>query len=240
VVGRPILERQGRTMRFTPDGETLLAEARVIVSAHDDALDRLGIGAADATSFGIGSTEHAADHLLPAINSAVAMHFPDVRVTFRLDRGSSLVDALGRGTLDVALLIGDSRTPDSAYVADLPLSWYAAPGWIAPLPSKALPIVVIDDPCTIRRKALRTLAEANRRSVITGEAGHLAGVLNAARAGVGVALLAHLGPPPEGLEQRFDLPPAEPEPLHLSARRDSSARLVAVISTSVRAALTPV
>jgi DNA-binding transcriptional LysR family regulator len=52
-----------------------------------------------------------------------------------------------------------------------------------------------------------------------GEAAYLAGVLNAARGGLGVALLAGSGAAPEGLVPRVDLPPVTPEPLYLRVRK---------------------
>ena len=51
---------------------------------------------------------------------------------------------------------------------------------------------------------------------MVGDAAYLAGVLNAARAGLGVTLLALAGPPPEGLIERHDLPAAPP--ISLTAR----------------------
>jgi hypothetical protein len=60
------------------------------------------------------------------------------------------------------------------------------------------------------------LAEHGIRAQVVGDAGYLGGVLNAARAGLGVTLLALAGPPPEGLIERHDLPAAPP--ISLTAR----------------------
>src|SRR3954454_6051501 len=38
ALGRPLVERDGRGSRFTTDGETLLAQARRILAAHDETL----------------------------------------------------------------------------------------------------------------------------------------------------------------------------------------------------------
>lgn len=238
VMGRRVVERVGRVSRFTPDGEALIAEARLILSAHDDALMRLGAGIVPAPTITVGSTEHAAEFLLPHISRAFEAHLPGAHVKFRLDRGVRLNEALDRSAIDVAVFIGDARLRDSEPAGELPLSWYAAPGWVAPRQPHAVPVVVIDEPCTIRRKALSTLADAHRSASIVGEAGYLAGVLNATRAGVGVALLANVGRAPEGLECRDDLPAVRPEPLHVRARRGADPALVRVAGAAVRAALT--
>src|SRR4051812_19427641 len=59
AIGRPLVERRGGGAASPPDGQALLAEARRILTAHDDALRRLaGPGPATVT---VGTTEHAAD-----------------------------------------------------------------------------------------------------------------------------------------------------------------------------------
>jgi DNA-binding transcriptional LysR family regulator len=232
--GRPLVQRTGRGVQFTADGELLVAEARKILAAHDDALERMHVAPTPERSFVIGSTEHAADLLLPAITVKLRSAFPDCTVRFRIDRGKQLNDRLDHGTIDACLLIGDVRGLDACLAGTLPLAWYAAPGWRASHGALAVvPLVVIDGPCTIRRRALQTLADNHIDASIVVEAGHLSGVISAARAGVGVALLAHLGAAPEGLEELHELPPVTPEPLHVRGRRGAPTALVSAIVSGV-------
>ncbi|MBL7502560.1 LysR family transcriptional regulator [Frankia sp. CNm7] len=228
VCGRRLVERRGNAVRFTPGGALLLAEARKILAAHDDALDRLRTADAAERDLVIGSTEHAADLLLPSITARLRTCFPDRAVRFRIDRGKQLNDRLDEGALDASLFIGDVRGGDAHPAGMLPLAWYAAAGWRPP--PGPIPLVVIDEPCTIRRRALQALGQSRVDASVVCEAGHLAGVLHAARAGLGVALLAHLGTPPEGLEARRDLPPVDPEPLHVRGRRGAPAALVGAVA----------
>ena len=60
-VGRRLVEPRRPRARPTPAGVALLAEARRIVAAHDQALRRLG--SAEGAEFVIGTTDHAADPL---------------------------------------------------------------------------------------------------------------------------------------------------------------------------------
>lgn len=230
VCGHPLVHRGGNRAHFTPEGELLVAEARKILAAHDDALGRLQAQASGRTLV-IGATEHAADLLLPSITARLRTAFPDCSVRFRIDRGKQLNDRLDEGALDASLFMGDVRGRDVSPAGALPLAWYAAASWYPPDdPSRAIPLVAIDEPCTIRRRALKVLGESGRSGSVVCEAGHLAGVLHAARAGLGVALLAHLGTAPEGLELRHDLPPVEPEPLHVRGRRGAPAALVTAVA----------
>ena len=234
TVGRPLVRREGRVSRFTPEGETLVNKARRILAAHDAALDRLGVGD-PRDSLVLGSTEHAADELLPRVMAALQAVFPGTAVRFRLDRSSRLNDAVDRGTLDVAMYIGDVVATDSVAVGALPLTWYAAPGWRRPA-GAPVPLVVIDSPCTIRRCVLRTLADNGVPATVVGEAAYLAGVLNAARGGLGVALVAGIARP-EGLEPCTELPPVAAERLHLRVRPGSDPRLRDTAAEALRAVL---
>lgn len=103
----------------------------------------------------------------------------------------------------------------------------------------AVPLVAIDGPCTIRRRAIRTLAEHDLRSDVVVEAAHVGGVLNAARAGLGVALLANVGATPEGLERRTDLPFVAPEDLHVRVRRGANPDLGRETASAVAELVAP-
>ncbi len=229
------MQRNGRGTQFTAEGELLVADARKILAAHDDALERLRTPVDAEPAFVVGSTEHAADLLLPAITAGLKASFPDHVIRFRIDRGTQLHDRLDKGSIDASVFIGDAQGRSVRPAGALPLSWYAAPGWH--LPDGAVPLIAIDEPCTIRRRALHVLAENKLESTVVCEAGHLAGVLNAARAGVGVALLAHFGTPPEGLQRLGGLPPVDPEPLHVRGRPGAPAGLVTTVANAAREAL---
>src|SRR5580658_1220677 len=92
VVGKALVEPDGRRARFTSSGESLLAEARQIVAAHDQALAHLAIPEADEIV--IGATDHAADHILPPVVAALGKSFPDLQVKFRFDRTARLNEAV--------------------------------------------------------------------------------------------------------------------------------------------------
>ena len=238
--GRQLVQRTGRVAQFTAGGELLVAEARKILAAHDDALERLRVPADLEQAFTIGSTEHAAERLLPAVTARLKASFPEHAVRFRIDRGSQLHERLDRGAIDASLFIGEVRGRGVRRAGALPLTWYAAPGWRRYHSAHgAVPLVVIDEPCTIRRRAFQVLAENQIEASVVCEAGHLAGVLNATRAGVGVALLAHFGAAPEGLERRHDLPAVEAEPLHVRGRSGAPTRLVSSIAEAASEVLVP-
>jgi DNA-binding transcriptional LysR family regulator len=235
---QPLIDRAAKGLRFTPAGQLLVADARAILAAHDDALFRARgpAGRIRDHILTIGATEHAAEWLLPAISTALSAVFPDCTIRFRIDRGQRLVTRMEDGDLDAALLLGPVTGGEQESAGSLPLTWFAARGWQrSPDPGQPLPIIAIEGPCTIREHALRALADNRIPSTVVCEAGHLAGVLNATRAGFGVALLAHLGRAPEDLVPRPDLPPVADQPIHVRTRRRAPHNLGPTIAAGVLA-----
>ncbi len=225
VLGRPLVEPDGRRARLTPAGVALLAEARQIIALHDEALRRLG--PAPAADFVIGSTDHAADFILPPIVGALAGQLPGLRVRFRFDRSAPLNDALDRGDVDLAIFITEASTRQGDLVGSLPLVWCASAAWRRP-PGQPLPLIAIEEPCAIRGRALAALGEHRIPVQVVGEAAYLAGVHSAVRAGLGVSLLALAGPPPEGLVEVPGLPPAAAVSLTARARPGSDRRAAGI------------
>jgi DNA-binding transcriptional LysR family regulator len=237
AVGRPLVERQGRGSRFTPDGDTLLRQARRILALHDETLRDFGVESEQTLV--IGSTEHAAAQLLPGLASSLTDTLPDCRLRFRVDRGAQLRKALTDGRIDVAMLLGPSDDLQARTVGRLELTWYSAPDWTPPGTDEPVPLVAFDDPCALRSRALETLSEHGIPVEVTCEAAHLAGVQAAVRAGLGVGLMATLGQTPDGLVARDDLPTPEPITLAVWPKCGLPADLTEEVADSLRRLLAP-
>jgi DNA-binding transcriptional LysR family regulator len=235
AVGRPLVERSGRGSKFTTDGEQLLVYARRILALHDDALHSFGMETPETLV--IGSTEHAAAQLLPALSVDLEQSLADYEVRLRIDRGTQLREGLATGRVDLALLLGPAADPHAVRVGELELTWYSAPGW-QPQKDRPLPLVAFDDPCALRTRALETLAAHGISSTVTAEAPQLAGVQAAVLAGAGVALMATLGQTPAGLVPRNDLPRGVPLELAICPRQGLAAQLVQCVADAVRRLIT--
>ncbi len=232
ALGVKLVERDGRSSRFTDEGEALLGYARQILEVHDRALAHFV--PEEQSVLVVGSTEHAAVQLLPSLTAALSgrsrplaaagadaedgvpgrgSSAPEVRL--RLDRGARLRADLVAGRIDLAVLPGPTAHPEldgaarAASIGALDLTWLSAPGWSAPRPG-VVPLVAFESPCALRSRAVETLHENGLAPTVAGEAVQLAGVHAAAASGVGVALMATLGQVPEGLVEATSLPPARP------------------------------
>jgi DNA-binding transcriptional LysR family regulator len=203
-----------------------------VLAAHDDALRRLtGV---ERSMVAVGTTEHAAERILPAVTEALLASFPQHEVRFRIDRTARLNEAVDRGNLDLAIYMAEATNARGVPVGSLPLSWFSAVGWTPPPAGRAWPVVAIEEPCMLRQRGLQALAERRIDATVVCDTGYVDGVLNAVRAGIGVALLPSVGPVPEGLAARHDLPAVAPAALGVRARRGADARMAATVVTAIR------
>src|SRR6478735_595117 len=214
---RKLFERTGRTMRLTTAGEQVLAEARRIIEGHDSSLHRLEVNA--GRSIVVGSTEHAAEEVLPEMLRTLRDSFPDCTTRFEIGRSTQLSDAVGKGSVDLAFVLDPRGQGPGTTVAELPLTWYAAPGWIRPTGGEPQHLVAFEEPCALRERALSALAADGDRVEVTAQSTTLEGVLAGVRAGLGVALLPSAGGRPHGLVARDDYPASGSTALKLVVRR---------------------
>lgn len=104
-VGTPLLERNNRSVRLTPAGRSLLAEARTILRLAENAslrARRVGLGEAGTVS--IGFTAGAGYRFLPEAIARWRMGLPDVDLQLKEMVSMAQLEALEAGRLDVALL----------------------------------------------------------------------------------------------------------------------------------------
>lgn len=214
---RKLFEKDGRVMRFTPDGEEVLVEARQVLAAHDQALERLTVQ--QTRTIVVGSTEHAAEQVLPEMLRTLSSAFPGATTRFEIGRSTSLAESVSRGTIDVAFVLDPGSAGAGHQVARLPLTWYAAPGWAPPEDDAPWPLVAFEEPCGLRERALTALDGEGHRVTVVAQSSSLEGVVAGVRAGLGVALLPSSGGRPPGLVARDDLPETGDVSLRMVVRR---------------------
>ena len=188
AIGRPVVQREGRTTRFTTAGEDLLTEARHILSVHDDALDRLTETADQAIV--IGSTETAVDQVLPEILAALHNAYPSRRVQFSIDRSTQIALAVAKGEIDLAVGLGFPGDAGER-IGSSELGWYGVVGGPVPQPGDEVRLIAYFEPCAMRQGAISALVESGYRVNVVAESTSLEGVIAATRAGLGISVLPY-------------------------------------------------
>jgi DNA-binding transcriptional LysR family regulator len=226
VVGSPLFARRGRISVLTPAGEELLAAARRILGAHDDALVALAHGPA-RTRLTIGSSQHFADQLLPEVLAELREALPHLQPTVRLDASARVVEAAANGAVDLGLALAPARGARARSLGRIPLRWFAADPALAA--QRPLPLILFDGTCAFRGIALDHLAAREVPWTIAFEGDSLSSLLAAGRAGLGALLLLDDERRPDGLvaldAAPLDPPPPTPASLHVG--RDVPPALVA-------------
>lgn len=214
---RKLFVKEGRIMKFTSEGERVLAEARTILAVHDEALERLQVNVRDAIV--VGSTEHSAEQVLPEMLRVLSRAFPGVPTRFEIGRSTQLTESVEKGSVDLAFILDPSGRASGREVGQLPLRWYAAPGWQQPASNQAWPLVAFEEPCGLRERALRAMGAQGHRVTVAAQSTTLEGVLAGVRAGLGVALLPNAGGTPSGVRVLRGLPDTGSVGLSMVARQ---------------------
>lgn len=122
-----LLDRSGRGVTLTHEGEQLLEYARKMIALNDDAVDRMIAPQFEGTvSFGIPCDiiyPHG-----PEILSRFDRDFPRVRVNLVSSYSTKLLSELHDGKLDVILTTEAEANPDAECLAVQKLVWCGAPG----------------------------------------------------------------------------------------------------------------
>lgn len=111
-----LFERKGRGIQLTPVGEVLLARARMLRGAADEALREVGdFAKGNAGHVRIGSGPIAAEHVLPELCNLLLGEAPATTIDITVAPSLVLRERLKEGSLD--LLIGMMAEEDDALVS---------------------------------------------------------------------------------------------------------------------------
>jgi DNA-binding transcriptional LysR family regulator len=243
--GQTLLRKQGRGLALTEPGEIMLGYARRLLEVNDEALAALK-GASLQGPVRLGLPQDFAESWLPDVLGRFSRANPHVRVEARVDPNAALLDALGRGDLDLAVTWNDGA--DAARcreeLARLPMVWIGKPGFRRN-GSDPVPLVLFEPPCIFRRHALAALDDAGIAWRIAFAGPSLSGLWAAVSAGLGITVRTPEGLP-SGLAalnaKRADLPALKEIGLNLCTSEGAAAspavmRLQALLRERLQASL---
>lgn len=185
-LGKELLQRSGRRIELTEDGEQLLYYARRILAINDDAVSRITAPRVSG-KVTLGTCEEFAEHCLADILGPFARSHPDVRLEIVVDYSKTLIEDLKSGAFDIALanrLPGDGVEPS---IVREPLVWVAREDFETQ-PAGSVPLVIGQAPCVWRRFALEALEGVGREWHIVCSSQESKGLHAAVMAGLGVSV----------------------------------------------------
>lgn len=194
-VGRPLLDRSGRSVTPTDDGERLLSYARRILALADEARDLLLRSGGEA-AVRLGLPEDFAAARLAEFLAGFSGRHPALRIDVSCQLSVDLRRNFELGDLDLVLAKRNPAVdplPAEAQLAGCwseDLRWMAGPTFRLPDPGSPVPLVVFPQGCVYRNQAVHSLEAAGRSWRVAYTSPNLLGICAAVSSGLGVSVLS--------------------------------------------------
>ncbi len=208
-IGCTLLARRPGNPLFTGEGERLLGYARRILALHDEALLSLEQKPLRGR-ISLGMSEDASCSQLSGVLGRFTRLYPNISVHTRVGQSQALAQAIDDGACDLAVLqlFHHQLRPGDEIVTTDSLHWVRSVDWLPDF-TRALPFLSFDEQCLYRQWAMASADPRTPPLVPVLECSSSAGVVNAVREGLGVALLSarHLSEDMAILDDQFGSPP---------------------------------
>lgn len=193
-LGRELFVRQGRNIRLSAHGETLLPHARRILHAHDEVYAALA--QPDMTGLvRLGAPDDYAMYFLPKILARFSEAFPFVQVEVRCEPSSALLPALARGELDLVVASCTGSSDPGRVIGYEPLVWATSAHHIIH-EQTPVPLAVFQQGCLFRHWATNALRAIRREYRIAYSSASINAIQAAVSAGLAVAPIGVHSLPP--------------------------------------------
>ncbi|POF32979.1 LysR family transcriptional regulator [Roseibium marinum] len=158
-VGKPLIERNARTMNLTAAGRILYQHATDILKSHDEA--RLRLSAPELTgTVHVGLPEWYATGQLQSIFCNFVKIHPNVKLEMTVADSATLHEMLSNNEINLAIALVSPSRAKPAGVVEEPLHWAVSES--CPL-TDPLPLILFPEPCPFRELAFSALARAGKQ-----------------------------------------------------------------------------
>ncbi len=157
--GQRLFARQGRRQTLSRQGEFLLAHARRIVEAHDQALRDVK-NTLTAPAWRIGCPDDYLQTLLPRLVAAVHRYWPELLIELHCHHSQRLRTMIDAGELDAAIVTCSSGQGNGYFLYQDKAVWAAgSPAQLSALLRQPfLPLVLFDASCHFHQTAVEGLS----------------------------------------------------------------------------------
>ncbi len=199
-------EREGRRIRFTPEGERLLGYARQMLALNNEALDDMRHRHVSG-QLNLGIPEDYA-FLLTQVLSHFHRMYPAIQLQVICGSSVELVRQVQDGALDLALVTRQSRSPGGEVIRREPLVWAVG---VDHQPSLADPVplaLYTPGADVFRDVAEQALRAAGRQWRLAYSSQSMTGLMPVVVAGLAVVLVTRdmLTPQLRALDERSGMP----------------------------------
>jgi DNA-binding transcriptional LysR family regulator len=196
MLGRPLLERNGKQATLTEEGERLISYARRILALEQEARDVVARPVVDGV-VRLGIPEDFAAYRLPELLYDFKRARPTLRLDVRCGLSATLQRALDAGELDLALVKREAGLPGAVAAWPERLQWVTSREHPVDLDQDPVPLAVAEQGCLYRNQLIHALDAAGRAWHVAYTSPNLHGIQAAVSAGLGVSILSDMGILPE-------------------------------------------
>jgi DNA-binding transcriptional LysR family regulator len=233
AAGRQLIRRDTRTVELTDNGEAMAGFARTILAAQDEAVSYF-TGSAMSGRLRFGAADELALSELPTILRNFRQLYPRINLELTVTQSGILLRRLAASYLDLIFINQEADTGRGRLVRRDRLVWVGLERTELNA-AQPVPVITYHAPSLSRSAAINALERAHRTWRITCNTREINGVLAAARAGIGICVLAQSRVPADlrNLSGRFDLPPLPDVEMALVANPRSAREPVEALSKSI-------
>lgn len=233
LAGRQLIRRDTRTVSLTDNGEAMAGFARTILAAHDEAVSYF-TGSAMSGRLRFGAADELALSELPTILREFRQLYPRINLELTVTQSGTLTKRLAANHLDLIFVNQPADSDRGRLVRRDRLVWVGIDR-IQLEPGQPVPVITYSAPSLSRSAAISALEGGGRTWRITCNTREINGVLAAARAGIGICVLASSRVPADlrVIGERFDLPALPDVEMALIANPRSAHAPVEALSRAI-------
>jgi len=186
IVNQRLMERLGRRLVLTEEGYGVLHCARQMLAMNDDLLSAVRQRPISGR-LRVAASQDFGEEILPSVLKDLAKTHPGVRFEVEVEGGLRGLSALEKKEVDVVLTIGLQDHPSAHTLQRAKLAWIASTE-LAEQIDRPVPLVVFNQPCRFKQRAMEALDHAGIPWEIVFRSPSLTGLWAAARANLGVTV----------------------------------------------------
>jgi DNA-binding transcriptional LysR family regulator len=183
IVGKTLIEMEGKKIHLSPMGELVLEHAQKILKVHAAAMTAISQSELKGR-VRLGAPEDYCSLFVPQILAGFARDCPDIRVDVICWPSTQLHDDLLQGNLDLAICT--ALDVDGEKIFQEPVVWVTS-NKTDVLEKDSLPLAVYNHDCIYRKWATEALEKINRPFHVAYMSPSISGILATVRSGLAVA-----------------------------------------------------
>jgi DNA-binding transcriptional LysR family regulator len=234
AASRVLVSRDTRAVSLTDNGEAMLGFARTILAAHDQASGYF-TGSAMRGRLRFGTADDLGLTQLPGILRDFRQLYPQINLELTVSQSPALLRRVQAGQLDLVYIKEDPAVAEAGRLVRRDRMVWVGHRSVVLDPGEPVPLIVYPAPSLSRTYSIGSLEERGRTWRITCTVREVNGLLAAARAGLGVAVLAQSLVPADlaPVAASFDLPALGDVDFTLVSRPGAAREPVEALSAAI-------